>query len=167
MSFIKPERKNVGQEDTIRLPEGFINNVNSIYLNIIGIPNFDINIIRGNRIIIRGTLKDAGYEYFTVPNVGTFVLPKSTEKDNHLIRGCSIKLYYKLESSAPARLLDENVNPSKFEYPVISPSMFQAMLEAKTLSDLLSEEEKSYTWMIYLIILVFVGIIILSYLGGI
>lgn len=167
MSFFKPKRKSVGQIDTVRLPDGPISMITGAVYGLLGTPYFDVNIIRGSTIIVRGCLKDEGYDYFTVANVGTFVLPGSEDIERHLRRGCCTKLFYRLENSRAGDLLDEGVTPSEFEYPVFTPAAFQAQLEAKTLADLLSEEESSYTWIIWLIAIVFVGIIVLSFFGGI
>ncbi len=167
MSLFKPKHKSVGQIDTVRLPEGVMSQITGVMYSLVGVPYFDVNIVRGNQIIRRGALKDDGFEYMTVPNVGTFVIPDSLEIDKHLRRGCSTKLFYRIENSHAGELLENGVEPAEFEYPVLSPAAFQAQLEAKTLADLLSEEEKSYSWIIWLIAIVFIGIIILSMLGGI
>jgi len=128
-------------------------------------PYIDIVMVRGRKRIARIVTKDTGFDMFTVKNLGTFLMPQGDEMQNMLYDGPGIFLFYRHDSQTAGRLVDIK-SWSTFKFPPYSPEVFQKKLEAKSIADVLSEEQKDMGWLVYIAIIAVIAVVGFMVFGG-
>lgn len=165
MSLFGNNKKSIGQANTLHLKPGMCGLKAGLY-KLLNTPYVDILIVRGNKKICRIVTKDTGFDMFSVDGLGTFLMPQGNEMQKMLYDGRGIFLFYRHDSQTPGELVDKK-EWSTFEFPPYSPAVFQKKLEAKTVSDLLSEEQKDMSWILWLAVLAIVAVAVIMILGGV
>lgn len=129
----------------------------------------DIHIHRGYRLLTRIVTPDVGMLRFSVDDVGTFVVPAGADLLRQYHDRNALYLNYNIITSAAGVVVndgDADHAVTSFQYPALSPSDFQAILESQTVADLLSDTQPNLTWiwilagaaiLIFAIIMVFGG----------
>ena len=164
MGLVGNTKTPVGQRNTVTLKAGMAG-IKAGWFKMTNQPYLDIVMVRGRKRIARIVTKDTGFDMFTVKNLGTFLMPQGDEMQNMLYAGPGIFLFYRHDSQTPGQLVD-NKNWATFKFPPYPPEVFQKKLEAKSIADVLSEEQKDMGWLVYVAIIAVIAVIGFMVFGG-
>lgn len=154
-----------GQQDTKTLKPGFAG-LKSVWYKLTNTPYVDIVIVRDRKRIIHLVAKDTGFDMFSIPGLGTFLMPQGEEMHDMIYSGNGIYLFYRIDSQTAGQLVDQKTWAT-FVFPPYSPEIFQRKLESKAIADLLSEERKDMSWIIWIVILVVIIAALFLMFGGV
>ena len=164
MGLVGNTKTPVGQRNTVTLKAGMAG-IKAGWFKMTNQPYLDIVMVRGRKRIARIVTKDTGFDMFTVKNLGTFLMPQGDEMQNMLYDGPGIFLFYRHDSQTAGRLVDIK-SWSTFKFPPYSPEVFQKKLEAKSIADVLSEEQKDMGWLVYVAIIAVIAVVGFMVFGG-
>jgi hypothetical protein len=164
MGFFGTNKKQLGQQNTKHLKPGF-GGVKAAWYKLTNVPYLDIVIVRGRKRIMRIVDKDEGFDMFTVDGLGTFMLPQGDDMQKMIYYGPGVYLFYRHDSQTPGELVDQK-EWATFKFPPYPPSVFQKKLEAKSIADILSEEQKDMGWILWIAGLAVVLVIGFLVFGG-
>lgn len=165
MQLFGNDKKANGQNNITRFKPGMAG-IKAAWYKMTNTPYLDIIMLRGRKRIMRIVTKDTGLDMFAVEGLGTYLLPQGDDMQNMIYAGHAVYLFYRHDSQTAGELVDSKTWAT-FKFPPYPPSVFQKKLEAKTISDLLSEEQKDNSWILWVAAIAVVAVLAIMMFGGV